>query len=325
MGWYAVDRMGLHYRGKYNMNKPAFLVYTPFTGLGLYGGHRGNRWLKNRIAVFKQFVIPSLLNQTDRDFVHWISWRREDKGNKDIELLGEYLSNLPNYKYVFTFDGICFWDDKFEDSVARERLADALHRTLPQLFDYAPDCKEIYWLLQPSDDLYHRLTIESVRLAFEDPEMEAISYTKGYLCNYQTLELKEYNPKTNPPFFAIKFPREIFFDAGKHMTYTGPYKSHEYIGDKLKLKHFEGRGFLVGTHGENISTHFNHPYGNVEISDIDRDTILYEFGVGNAGPIKIPLSFRKWLMRKIPHPIRRKLRYWFGELIYSRFYEWIRS
>jgi hypothetical protein len=302
-----------------------FLVYTPFTGLGLYGGHRGKRWLKNRIKVFKQFVVPSLLNQTDRDFTHWISWRREDKGDKDILELEQYLKAIPNYNAVFTYEGIAFWDDKFEDSVARGRLFDSLRRTLPDLFDHVTDCEEVYWLLQPSDDLYDRMTVQSVKLAFQDPSMQAISFTKGYLCNYTTKDVLEYNPKTNPPFFAIKFPRETFFDPGKHINYTGPYKSHEYIGEKLKLAYFEGRGFMVGTHGENISTNFDHPYGGLRIEGPDREHLFYNFGIQGAEPLHLKLSVRKWLMRKLPHPIRRKLRYWFGELFYSRFYEWIRS
>ena len=61
------------------------LIYCPFTGLGLYGGFRGNRWLQNRIQIFKQFVIPSLKAQTNKDFTLWISWRPEEKNNPDIE------------------------------------------------------------------------------------------------------------------------------------------------------------------------------------------------------------------------------------------------
>ncbi len=70
------------------------LMYVPFTGLGLYNGFRGNRWLKNRIEIFKQFVIPSLLNQTDQDFILWVSWRREEKNNPIIKEFKQYLENI---------------------------------------------------------------------------------------------------------------------------------------------------------------------------------------------------------------------------------------
>lgn len=302
-----------------------FLAYTPFTGLGMYGGFRGNRWLRNRIKIFKQFVIPSLLNQTDRDFVHWISWREEERSNKYVKELEKYLSNIPNYKFVFTYHGIVFWDDKLEDTEARNKLFESLRKSIPHLLDVIPDCEEIHWLLVPSDDLYDKMTMESVKLAFKNPETQAVSYTKGYICNYNTKEVLEYNPKTNPPFFAIKFPREIFIDPGKHINYTGPYKSHEYIGDKLKLGYFEGRGFLVGTHGENISTHFNHPYGGNRIVGADKEILFERFGIAGAPILELPVSIRKSILRRLPYRWQRKLRYLIGELLVNKFYNWLRN
>ena len=44
--------LGEHSKGKFK-----HLIYCPFTGLGLYNGFRGNRWLKNRIKIFKEFVV----------------------------------------------------------------------------------------------------------------------------------------------------------------------------------------------------------------------------------------------------------------------------
>ena len=34
------------------------LMYMPFSGLGLYNGFRGNRWLKNRIKICKLRIRP---------------------------------------------------------------------------------------------------------------------------------------------------------------------------------------------------------------------------------------------------------------------------
>lgn len=301
--------------------KSTFLVCVPFTGLGLYGGFRGNRWLKNRIAIFKQFVVPSLMAQTDTDFILWVCWRNEEKNNPHVQELLKWLSARVNFEIVFTYSGIPFWDDKYEPEVARERLFQTLKGAMPELIDALGECDEVHWLLQPSDDVYHIKTVQSVKAAFQNPEIQAVGYKRGYLMNYNTLEVKEYNPKTNPPFFAIKFPRATFIDAGKHMNYTGPYISHEYVPDKLKMGHFEDRGFIVGTHGENISTHFNNPFGTEWIFDIK----LEEFGLAGVQPITLPLSTRKWLMRKLPYGWQRKLRYIFGEKLYSPFYNWLRS
>lgn len=284
---------------------------------------RGNRWLRNRVKIFEQFVVPSLLNQTDKDFVLWVAWRQEERTNPIVTGLLRRLQR--KFDVVFTYTGIPFWDDKYPDDIARERLFRTLKDGLPQLFDAVEGAEEVYWLLQPSDDCYHQETVASVKKAFADPEMQVVGYTKGYLANYHTKDVLEYNPKTNPPFFAIKYPREIFFDPGKHMNYTGPFKSHEYIGEKLKMAFFEGRGFLVGTHGENISTHFNHPYGGLPIEGEDLARLLSEFGIAGTTPLELPWSFRKWLLRKLPHRVRRKLRYWGGEIIGNRIYNWIRN
>jgi len=299
--------------------KPTMLVCVPFTGLGLYGGFRGNRWLRNRIAVFKKFVVPSLLAQTDRDFILWICWRAEEKNNPHVKALKEWLTDTTNLRTVFTYTGVPFWDDKYSDTEARERLFWTLKDALPSLVDLLEE-GEVYWLLQPSDDCYHKETIKSVKTAFATPEIQAVTYTQGYIMNYNTLEGKEYNPKTNPPFFAIKFPKDLFLDPGKHINYTGPYKSHEYIGNKLTLAQFIGRGFIVGCHGENISTHFNNPYGGNPVS-----IPLDEFGLRKVSPIKLPVSTRKWVMRHLPYGWQRKLRYWFGERFYSKFYNFIRG
>src|SRR3990167_2742486 len=54
-------------------NKFIHFFACPFTGLGLHAGFRGNVWLKNRIHIFEQFVLPSLLlNQTNTDFILWV-------------------------------------------------------------------------------------------------------------------------------------------------------------------------------------------------------------------------------------------------------------
>lgn len=299
------------------------VVCVPFTGLGLYGGFRGNRWLRNRIKVFEQFVIPSLQAQTDQEFVLWVCWRREERTNPQVIQLYQRLFNMPrSFGVVFTYAGVPFWDDKYPDEVARERLLTTLRGSLREIIDLVTDCEEVYWLLQPSDDLYERHTIELVKKSFaKNPEIQAATYARGYLCNYATKQVLEYNPQTNPPFFAIRFPREVFFDPGRHATYTGPYKSHEYVGEKLRLGVFEDRGFLVGTHGENISTHFNHPYGGKEV----HPEVLDLFGIRNVPMLTLPISYRKMLMRRLPYRVQRKLRYWFGEKLYARFYNWIRS
>lgn len=321
--------------------KTTFLVWTPFTGLGAYGGFRGNRWLRNRIKIFKQFVIPSLQNQTDQDFTHWIAWRPEERNNPHVRALGEYLDSI-NYRFVFTFGGLCMWDDKFDEDAALRKLTMALHLTLQELADVFPETpgieEEVQVLLNPSDDLYAKDVIAETKNKFKsNPALQAYGYSKGWISNYHTREILEYNPKTNPPFFTARFPRKIFFDLYKHLDYISmkrdegkykagtPYASHEYIPNAFNMEVSDERKFLVGTHGENISTHFNHPYGGAKVIGTERSRLLDMFGIYCVGNLKIPFSFRKWVIRKMPYKWQRKFRYIFGEKMFQRFYNFIRN
>lgn len=309
-------------------------LYVPFTGLGLYGGSRGNRWLRNRIQIFKQFVVPSMIAQTNQNFTVWVSWRREDKGNVYVEELQQYLvRTFGSDRVVFTYSGVCFYDDKYPDGEAKARLINAVHGAGMTLINYIGDVKDVVYTIQPSDDCYHSGMVEEVQTLLKETDYNAIGYKHGYIMSYPTGEVREYNPQTNPPFFSVRMPKETFIDPFQHVQFTAlkqnvgkyskgtPYPSHEYIGDCLKYLQLPKRGFLVGTHGENISTHFKHPYAGDQVDK----TILNQFGILGVPPLKIRFSIRKQIMRKLPHNWQRKLRYLFGEKLYTSFYNFIRN
>lgn len=311
-------------------------MYVPFTGLGLYGGFRGNRWLRNRIEIFKQFVVPSLCAQTYQDFVIWISWRYEERNNTEVSRLYALLINIFGIdRVVFTYAGVCFYDDKYSDEEARLRLVNAVHSSLPRLLDYIGGAEYIYMTIQPSDDLYHRTAVEGVHKLFKmNSQLQAVGFPKGYIANYNTKEISEYNPTTNPPFYTIKFPYDVFTEPYRHCEYTslkhdaGKYKkgtplpSHEYVGDCFRYGIVgDLRGFCVGTHGENISTTYVHPFKG----PIVEPALLEEFGIGFVKPLSIKPSLRKKILRKFPHKVQRRIRYIFGERIWQGIYNFLRS
>jgi hypothetical protein len=306
-------------------HKITHFLYCPWTGLGLYGGFRGNRWLRNRIKIFKQFVIPSLQNQTSKEFILWCSWRYKERSNPYVQELIKYLDNIKEFKTVHTFSGVCFWDDKYSDEEARSRLLESLRSSTGNLIDTIGDSEYVYMTIQPSDDCYASGVVKGIQSVFKETDVQAMGFRQGYVINYPTMKVAEYNPTTIPPFFTIKFPREVFIDPLKHAEYTGPYKSHEYIADKLKFGSIYKREFMVGTHSENISTVFNHPFKGRELEGEERKEVLSRFGMGNTPPLKIKTSIRKAILRKLPHKIQRKLRYIFGERIWQRIYEFLRN
>ena len=181
----AESTKGKHYK---------HLMYCPFTGLGLYQGFRGNRWLKNRLHIFKQFVIPSLQAQTSKNFVLWISWRPEERTNPIVQEFQGYLKTT-GIDVVHTFTGVCFWDDKYPPQEARERLLMAIHGAMHELVNVTTDTDWVLMTIQPSDDCYRKDAVEGIQKVFDEiPELEACGFTKGYLMNNQTLEIAEWNP-----------------------------------------------------------------------------------------------------------------------------------
>lgn len=297
------------------------LMYTPFTGLGLYGGYRGKRWLRNRIHIFKQFVVPSLQSQTKKDFTLWISWRFEDRQNELVRELAEWLGINTNLKFIFTYSGVCFWDDKYAPDLARKRLAEAIHGAVPALTEEIGQEEDVLVTIQPSDDCYSSDTVERIQSLFEKYEWaQAVAYKRGYVMDYTSHRIAEWNPTTNPPFYTIKFKRKTFLDPHSHVEYAG-IESHEYLPTKLQTLEMPERGFLVGTHGENISTIFEHPFKGTEVFS----TVLKEFGLGSVPVLKLPISLRKKFLRRLPHGWQRKLRYIFGERFAAKIYEILRS
>lgn len=304
--------------------KVTHFLHVPWTGLGNFQGFRGDRWYRNRIKVFKQFVIPSLVAQTNRNFILWCAFRFQEKSNP---LTWEIKSALEDagIKNVFTFSGIAFLDDKYSDDIARSRLLDALHGSMGELINSMGDSETVYFTIQPSDDVYYSRAIESIHSAFRDSNLQAVGFRAGYVCDYKTLEVKEWNPTTNPPFFTIKFDREVFIDPLKHFKYAA-HKSHEDVPTKFRYGIMDGRGYLVGVHGENISTVFNHPFTGQVCYDV-----LESFGLKDVEPLKIPTSIRKKVFRRMPFKAQKKLRYWAGEKkwilrpIFAYLYDTIRS
>ena len=156
------------------MSKITHFLYMPLLGLGLYDGHRGKRWLRNRIKIFKQFVMPSLLNQSCQDFVLWISVRHEDRNDPQIKELKQYLEGVKDFRSVFTYSGVCFWDDKYPDEVAYDRLITAVHGSMGELFNVMGDADTILMTIQPSDDCYTTDMVENMQGAFRQfPDVQA--------------------------------------------------------------------------------------------------------------------------------------------------------
>ena len=297
------------------LNKICHFLYMPFTGLGLYSGYRGDNWLQNRIKIFKEYVLPSIFNQSNQNFILLISWRSEEKKNPIVKEFAKYLNHYRDLNFIFSYAGILFWDDKYSDNDAEWNLQKSLEKTLPYLKDVIGNANWVLFTIWPSDDMYLYNMVEKIQ---EIPlEEKAIGFKRGYIIDMMTKEISEYNPITTPPFYTIFFPKETFLNPDEYMKYIGRCKSHEYVGDFLPYQLFEERGFIVGTHTENISTTYNIPYRGRKLTREEAGNVMRKAGILDA-PCLIGKSWKR-LYFKLPHWLRRKIRYYLGEKFWAKF------
>ena len=224
------------------------------------------------------------------------------------------MEGIRDLTVVHTFGGIPFYDDKYDEKTARERLRRTLEISLSEL---KVDTPYVLLTIQPSDDMYigdsaKRLKEKFTELLEEEPEntKRAVGFKTGYIMCYNNKEIAEYttddwktdsistyHTDTIPPFFTILFPKETFLDPKKHFDHIGPYKSHEYIKDVMDYTALEGRGFIVGTHGENISTTYNHRYKGRVLNKEEAEDILFRTGVYFSKPLTFVPSARLRIRR----------------------------
>ena len=267
------------------------LCYIPFTGLGLKGGYRGDDWFRYRIELFKNYTLKSLLNQTCRDFVIWISFRPEEKENPITKDFAAYMDKT-GQPYIFTFHGLCFYDDKFKDE---ENLLRRLKATLPEL--KLEKTQYIFETLQPSDDVYHLNAIKTIQE--QQSRQGAMVHQKGLIWNKQTQRLADWQPLTCPPFYTIIYPSEVFFDPQKHYDFVKGFKSHEDIPKLFDCVRLPDHGYCVLVHSKNISTNWYNPFRGKVYSWEKGKEILKQFGIETTSEKSEALELKAFLWYNI--------------------------
>lgn len=278
------------------------LMMVPFTGLGLCGGYRGDKWFAYRIEIFKKYSLKALLNQTEKNFVLWLCFREQERNNPLTKELFDYL-NKTGLKFIFTFGGIPIWDDKYKN----DNLLERLKIILPQLKDVYNGERYIYETCQPSDDLYYFKEVEEIQVQ-EYKKRGILTHGKGYVFNNKTQRLAEWNPTTiNPPFYTIMYPAGVFFDPKLHFDYMRNSKSHEdviWIFNQIKMPNYR---YCVLIHGNQISTTWYHPYREGKFTWEQGKHIMKEyFGIDIDKPSAIKYGFAE---------IKMAIRYWFFRLL----------
>lgn len=294
------------------MSKQTFihLIYIPFTSVGLYGGYRGNVWYKDRIEIFKNYTLKSLLNQSEPNFVLWISFRPQEQNNPLTAELANYLKEK-GVEYLLTFNGLMYWDDKYTKNIlskikncARVVRGGWRNHTLK---DIIPGVIEIFfkdknssltsrvklsvaviekhfknvdWVYVTridSDDMFHKDFVHEIQ---QQPVFEgAYTLRNGFIYNKDTEELAFYRPATNPPFHTIMFQAQKFFNAEEYVKLFKNFRSHEDIPKVFPSIRLRDNRYCVLTHNpkHHISTVWNHPFRGELL--VNPKEIIKDFGI----------------------------------------------
>lgn len=267
------------------------LIYVPMTGVGLYGGYRGDAWYAERIEIFKNYTLKSFLNQKSRNFVLWLSFRPQEERSPLTADLANYLKSV-GMPYVLTFDGLMYHDDKFGGSPwnkfrnmlrvfrgawrnktgrdivpalkelfhdKNSTLLDRLAKSLFRLKRYFNEAEVILMTRIDSDDMISQNTVQNIQGAAQVGH--AIVLDHGYILNTDTGEWALYNPTTNPPFYTLVFERNDFFQPDFHLEFYKGFQSHEDIPRLFPLITI-GSAYCVTVRNPkmHISTVWNHPF-----------------------------------------------------------------
>ena len=234
------------------------LIYTPFTGLGLSNGFKGQEWFEHRIGIFKRYVVPNLMSQTNQNFTHWISFRPEEKDNPAVKELEKHLKEL-DYRFIFTFDGIMLWDDK----VPGDDIFPRLEKNLPQI-RHLVNGEYVYFTELDSDDMISSEVVDFIQKQ-EYEKHKAFIYSHGYIFNDETKKMAIWN-SPNPATYTLMYPSEVFLEPQKHLDYINIYKGKNHwdipkVYNSMVIPH----PYCAIVHGKNISTVWEHPFNGGEV------------------------------------------------------------
>lgn len=275
------------------MVKFAHIVVIPMTGVGVGRGFKNDAWFKDRIDIFKKYTLNSLLKQSNRAFLLWLTFRPQERNHPYVRELAQYLHEN-RVATIMTFEGLMWWDDKFSKglknaimNIARvgrqcwrdkdfkplipatleiifapknKTLLNRLERALYELrkAQELQDANYIFVTRIDSDDMFHREEIAEIQRV--TPFEGALVHKNGYIYNSNTNEMAEWNPKTNPPFHTIIFLGSKFFNPVEHLRFYNGFRSHEDVTKCFKTKQLEDGRYCVLIHQKHISTIWDHPF-----------------------------------------------------------------
>jgi hypothetical protein len=255
---------------------PKVIFSIPFTGKMPFKdidgdeGFKGQNWFCHRSDIFEDYTLKSLINQTDKDFLVWLQFRPKEKTNPVIRKIRRIMKES-KLNFVITFNGAILREDKAywhnEDLVERAK------KSLNELGEIEEDT--VIEVGLDSDDMVSKNFVEYIK---NIEEAEAYYMKVGYIYSTEDGRLAEWNNPESMSIYTINYPTNIFLDADAHFKYQKGFSSHEQIPRIFKANQLPDGMYCATTHGNNISTVWEHPFRGKEIySETNKKQILSNF------------------------------------------------
>lgn len=205
-------------------------------------------WTRSRISIFRNYCLPSVLNQTCRDF-RWLIFF----DSSTPEEFGEFIGFLSSHDLI----SVCYSDgmDDFYTGYIREVRKKA-----------GPTTKWIITTRVDNDDSLHRDALLTIKENFIAKHRYLISLASGYVLDVNEKKLSHY-------FYPMSPFLSLIEDTGKEIE--GIYsRGHtkwdnlrlfivrelwlEYFNPKARVSRFILKKplWMQTVHGENVSNSF---------------------------------------------------------------------
>jgi hypothetical protein len=248
-----------------------FTGKMPFKDVDGDEGFKSQHWFCHRSDIFEDYTLKSLANQTDKDFLVWLQFRPKEKTNPVLKKIKRVMRES-GLNFICTFNGVILREDKAHWH--NEDLLERAEKSLSQLGEIKED--SVIEVGLDSDDMVISNFVEYIK---KEEEAEAYYMRGGYVYSTDGRLSEWYNPESMS-IYAIRYSTEVFLNAKKHFEYQKGFSSHEQIPRIFKAKQLPDGMYCATTHGQNISTVWEHPFREQEIySETQKKQILRQFKI----------------------------------------------
>lgn len=243
-------------------------------------------WTRNRIVLFRDYCLPSVINQSCKDFI-WLVYF-------DSETPGEFREFIESLKAV-SFIKICYCggiDDFYLNYIneVKKRSYNIARWVITTRVD--------------NDDCLHRDAVKTIQENFTRTHKFLISLASGYILNLTDATLSHYFYPMSP-FISLIEDSEIELKGVFEKGHTKWDSLRLYIFKEIWLEYFNKKArksrfilkkplWIQTVHGNNVSNSFYRGFPVLKEKDLSDFSIKYTTRKQPPGIIRRYWNYVMW-------------------------------